>query len=315
MTAAGTSSKSTPTSGAWARRRRAFIVGVTMLFLSAGALSTAIASLRWYTKKLPINVDLKCTSIPTQTDHWEQVGPDHSMSEATEETLGTHNYVDRTYVERTPAAAEHKAPRAVQVHLAYYTGSVDTVPHVPERCFVAGGASIKGTPLVLPLPLSREGWVEDAAASADTRSGMGLKEATIYTARLGPTSRAPGNRVQLPRGIENLDIRISEYTLGSDEKTYAGYFFIANGALTSSAQNVRLLAFDLHSDYAFYLKVQFSGAHIKGPEELAEIATSVLNDMLPDIMLCVPAWTGVIRGDYPADNPRQKKSASALTKP
>lgn len=286
------------------RRTRAFVIGAAILFLSAGALSLAIAWLKVYTKKVPINVELKCASIPPETEHWKQVGPDHTMSEATLETLGTHNYVDRTYVERNPA--DPKSPRAVMVHLAYYTGSVDTVPHVPERCFVAGGASITGGPYVLPLPLERDAWIEDTAASADHRAEFGLKDATIYTARLGPTSRAPGNRVRLPRGVENLDIRISEYALGSDRKTYAGYFFIANGALTSSAQNVRLLAFDLHSDYAFYTKVQFSASNISGPEELAQIATSVLNDLLPDIMLCVPDWTDVIRGDYPPDNPRRK---------
>ncbi len=291
------------------RRTRAFVVGAATLFLSAGALSVAIAWLKVYTKKVPINVELKCTSIPSETNHWKQVGPDHTMPEATLETLGTHNYVDRTYVERAPA--DPKNPRAVMVHLAYYTGSVDTVPHVPERCFVAGGASITGGPYVLPLPLNRDAWIEDAAASSDHRAEFGLKDATIYTARLGPTSRAPGNRVRLPRGVENLDIRISEYALGSDQKTYAGYFFIANGALTSSAQNVRLLAFDLHSDYAFYTKVQFSASNIEGPEELAQIATSVLNDMLPDIMLCVPDWTDVIRGDYPPDNPRRKQTSAS----
>ena len=290
------------------RRVRAFVVGAVLLFVSAGALSLAIAWLKLYYVKVPINVDLKCSSIPSRTDHWTQVGPDHEMSEATLETLGTHNYVDRTYIERTPA--DPKNPRAVMVHLAYYTGSVDTVPHVPERCFVASGASITRGPFVIPIPLQRDGWIEDAAASADHRAELGRKEATVYSARLGPTSRAPGNRVHLPLGIENLDIRISEYALGSERKTYAGYFFIANGALTSSAQNVRLLAFDLHSDYAFYMKVQFSASNIGGPEELAQIATSVLNDMLPDVMLCVPDWTDVIRGDYPPDNPRRKQTSA-----
>ena len=287
-------------------RRPAFIVGAAILFLSAGGLSGAIAGLKWYTKKLPINVALKCPSIPTATPHWEQVGRDGIMGEATLETLGTQNYVDRTFVERAPA--DPKSPRVVQVHLAYYTGSVDTVPHVPERCFVAAGMSITGGPWVLPIPLHHEGWVEDAPAGADTRAAFGLKDATIYTARLGPDSRAPGNRVRLPRGIENHDLRVSQYAPpGSDEKQFAGYFFIANGGLTSSAQNVRLLSFDLRSDYACYLKVQLTATHIKGPEELAAIAASILDEILPDIMLVVPDWTDVIRGDYPADNPRRKK--------
>ncbi len=288
-------------------RTAAFIVGAGILFLSGAGLSAAIVGLKWYTHKLPINVDFKCPSIPTRTPHWEQVGSDAIMTEAILETLGTHNYVDRVYIEREPA--DPKNPRAVQVHLAYYTGSVDTVPHVPERCFVAGGASISGSSQVVPIALHRDAWLPDEAASADTRAALGLKDVTIYSARLGPDSRAPGNRVRLPRGVESLDLRVSEYTHpGSDEKQYAGYFFIANGGLTSSAQNVRLLSFDLRSDYACYLKVQFTATHIKGADELASIAASILDDMLPDIMLVVPDWTDVIRGEYPADNPRRKKN-------
>ena len=142
----------------------------------------------------------------------------------------------------------------------------------------------------------------------------GIKDARILTARMGPDSLAPGNRVHLPRGIENLDLRVSEYSHpGSDQKQYAGYFFIANGGLTSSAQNVRLLSFDLKSDYAYYLKVQFTATHIKGADELAQIAGSILDDILPDIMQVIPDWTDVIRGDYPADNPRRKKNTPELS--
>jgi hypothetical protein len=113
--------------------------------------------------------------------------------------------------------------------------------------------------------------------------------------------------VRLPRGIENLQLRVFEFKHpGSNDPMYAGYFFIANGGLTPMAEGVRLLAFDLHSDYAFYMKVQFTATHIKGKEELAAIAGSMLDDMLPEIMQCVPDWVDVMRGEYPADNPRRK---------
>ena len=283
--------------------RPAFWVCAAVLFASAGALSTAIGALHWYTKKLPINVEHNCSSVPTQTNSWTQVGRDELMSEAVEETLGTRNYVSRVFVERHPAK-ENAAPRAVQLHLAYYTGQVDTVPHVPERCFVAGGGSIVGGPWVVPVSLDRSGWTEDADASAETGAALGLSGTKIYTERMGPTSRAPGNRVHLPRGMENLELRVSSFKQpGSDQLTYAGYFFIANGAITSSAQNVRLLAFDLKSDYAYYMKVQFSATRIEGPEELAKIAGSMLDEILPDIMLCVPDWTDVIRGIFPPITP------------
>jgi hypothetical protein len=287
--------------------RPVFLAAAIVLFGSAVGLSTAISALRLYTKHFPITVPHQCNSIPTRTASWEQVGRDDLMSESVLETLGTPNYVSRRYVERHPADA--KNPQVVDVHMAYYTGQVDTVPHVPERCFVAGGASIAGPSVVLPIPLDRSAWGVDDQAGSEATAALGLRDATIHTARLGPDSAAPGNRVHLPRGVENLELRVSEFKQpGSDQPFYAGYFFIANGAVTSSAQNVRLLAFDLKSDYAFYMKVQFSATRIKGPEELARMAGSLLDEILPDIMLCCPDWPDVIRGDYPADNPRRKKS-------
>jgi hypothetical protein len=290
-------------------RRSALIVSLAVLFGSAAALGGAIRFFKLYTKKLPIEVNQKCSSVPPKSPHWVRAGSDEYMSHEVIETLGTTNYVSRTYVEANPA--DPKNPKGVQFHLAYYTGMIDTVPHVPDRCFVAGGAVMSGGPWVLPVPLKSDEWTEDAPATADSRTAIGDKNIVVYTARLGPDSAAPGNRVRLPRGIDHLDMRIFEFKApGSDVPTYSGYFFIANGALTSLAQNVRLLAFDLRSDYAYYMKVQFTSTRIKGPEELAQMASSVLDDLLPDVMLCTPDWTEVIRGEYPADNPRRKKSSN-----
>ncbi len=287
-------------------RRAALVVSLAVLFGSAAALGGAIRFFKLYTRKLPIEVPAKCASIPAKTDHWARSGGDEYMKEEVIETLGTTNYVSRTYVETQPA--DPKAPRAIQFHMAYYTGMIDTVPHVPDRCFVAGGATMTSGAKVLPIPLKTSEWAEDASATADIRLATGEKDAKIFTARLGPDSAAPGNHVRLPRGIDHLELRVFEFkSPGSDEPMYSGYFFIANGALTSLAQNVRLLAFDLRSDYAYYMKVQFTSTRIKGPEELAQLAGSLLDDLLPDIMLCTPDWTEVIRGEYPADNPRRKK--------
>ncbi|HMN41522.1 MAG TPA: exosortase-associated EpsI family protein [Phycisphaerales bacterium] len=290
-------------------RRAALLLSLAVLFGSAAALGGAIRFFKLYTKKLPIQVTAKCASVPATTAHWERVGGDEYLKEEVIETLGTTNYVSRTYVERQPK--DPKSPRGVQFHLAYYTGMIDTVPHVPDRCFVAGGAVMAGGPWVVPVPLDRAEWTIDPAASADVRDATGERDVAIYSARMGPDSAAPGNRVRLPRGIEHLDMRVFEFkSPGSDEPMYSGYFFIANGALTSLAQNVRLLAFDLRSDYAYYMKVQFTATRIKGPEELAKMAGSLLDDLLPDVMLCTPDWTEVVRGEYPADNPRRKTSTS-----
>jgi hypothetical protein len=88
----------------------------------------------------------------------------------------------------------------------------------------------------------------------------------------------------------------------------AGYFFIANGSAVAGADGVRLLAFDLKNDYAYYMKVQFTSMQAESPEELAEVASSLLDDLLGEMMLCVPDWIDVLAGRWPEDNPRRAEA-------
>jgi hypothetical protein len=100
-------------------------------------------------------------------------------------------------------------------------------------------------------------------------------------------------------------MRISEYeSPDSGKKLFAGYFFIANGGVAASAEQVRTLAFDLTSDYAYYLKVQVSSTTVSSAEELAEQSGALLSELIAEVVRCVPDWVSVESGAYPSDNPR-----------
>ncbi len=288
--------------------RHLIAFGAAMVVLVGGAiaLGTVVSALKIHLKKTPIEVEAKCASLPTESASWKRVGEDKLEDEAMVEVLGTHNYLSRKYVEKHPA--DPAKPRAVELHLAYYTGMVDTVPHVPERCMVGGGWTIQSGTRTIPLALDDRSWELDEQASAESTKGE------VYTARLamdGAYSKHPGSRVRLPRDPRTIGLRITPFELpGTDQKMFAGYFFIANGGHVSSAEDVRLLAFNLTDDYAYYLKVQVSSvAGINSAEELADAASSLLSEMLPEIMLCVPDWTLVQRGQYPPENPRRKEGS------
>ena len=100
----------------------------------------------------------------------------------------------------------------------------------------------------------------------------------------------------------DVRLRASTYHNPGGAELYAGYFFIANGGVAASAEDVRLLAFDLGNDYAFYLKVQFNSQGVSSHEEFAELSAELLNDVLADLMLCVPDWVEVQAGRYPEGN-------------
>ncbi len=276
-------------------RSVAFALAAVLMLGAAAGFSVAARHLKFYLQKLPIEAEFKVSSVPVETRSWKQVGVDELMPAEVVQELGTQNYLTRAYIEKDPP--EGRPPRVIQLHMAYYTGMVDTVPHVPDRCLVGGGWSIAGETEIVPLTLDRE-------TDVWRLENVPEEKGRIYSARLGPDSRKPGSRVRLPRDADEIKIRVNPYTDPKQgRKLYAGYFFIANGGHCSDAETVRLLAFRLTDSYAYYLKVQFSTDSVDSSAEYGRAVSSLLGELLPDIALCVPDWVEVLRGDYPPDNP------------
>ncbi len=294
-----------------ALKRPAVIVASSILLGSALAMGSVIHYFQFHLQKETIypETGLDVRSIPAETANWKRVQPDQVYPLEIADELGTKNYLSRLYAARTPLV-QGKSPPVLDVHLAYYTGLLDAVPHVPERCFTGGGMALVGGPWTVDIPLESETWIVDPASVTS-----GDEARTIYTARTpNQFSVRPGQRVALPRGLtptRPLRLRVSQYSDPQGRTTWAGYFFLANGGWTASAEGVRELAFKLSDDYAYFLKVQFQSSSVGSPEELASQAGSFLSDALADIMLCVPDWRRVESGDWPADNPRRESRGSA----
>jgi exosortase len=287
------------------------IVAAGVLLLSAASMQAAIAGLGIHLKKLPIQAaeGRQVSAIPKETDSWIQVGTDEVMSAEMLEELGTKNYLNRVYRQKQVAAG--KTPRHVTLHLAYYTGMIDTVPHVPERCMTGAGFQMVADSKDLPLKFDAKPWRPDEAASQ-------VLGAPVLTGTTGLYSdRGPNRRVRLPVGIENAEMRFSAFSVGTGNMkatSHAGYFFIANGGLSASAEGVRALAFKLDDDYAYYLKVQVQTTDVESAEELRDLASNLIGELLPEIMRCVPDWTNVVKGDFPADNPRRRQAETSSGK-
>ena len=157
---AGTGSGSNP-----ARRRAVALVMVCgLLLLAAVGLNASVAALKLSFQKEAVPLRAPVAGIPGELGPWVQVNVDERFPEEIEEALGTLEYIQRIYVDSRKAdphvlekwrAAEVKSPElrdelhqsvmmrdplaVVVLHVAYYTGAVDTVPHIPDRCMVAGG--------------------------------------------------------------------------------------------------------------------------------------------------------------------------------
>jgi hypothetical protein len=272
----------------------------------AGAgMKTAIDMMHVVLHKRPIYAegDRALRAVPAETERWVRADKDTIEHADVQEELGTENYLTRVYVEKTPRPGT--PPRVVQLHAAYYTGMIDTVPHVPDRCFVGGGASVVGGPWVVDVPLDTSGWLpaQDLPHSLAGR---------VFTQRLSYdySTAGRGRRVNLPIDLgpgKPLQLRVTEFKMPKGGRRFEGYFFVANGGWVSSAERVRGLAFDLSTDYAYYLKIQVGSSGVGSAEELAAAAADLLNDLLGELMTCVPDWVRVEQGEWPPDNPRRAK--------
>lgn len=273
----------------------AFLVAVALLLLTAGGLSAVVKIMGLNLTKLAIQPEdnLQLTSIPAKLPGWEQAGQDVQLSKEESDELGTANTISRTYVETGVAGGQ---PRIIQLHLAYYTGMIDTVPHVPDRCLTAHGTKLDGEKKVVPVPVDTTGFYADPDADK--------AKPVVYRVRPEWASKA----VRLPRGIEKLSMTVSPFVDNNGRRFFAGYFFVANGGTVASADGVRLLAFKLQDDYAYYLKVQFTSASVKSEEELGELSGRFLNVLLPHLMRCVPDWVDVENGLYPPDADRAPRA-------
>jgi hypothetical protein len=278
-------------------RMPAFLVALAVLVCAALGMGAAIRAYHLTLVKLPIHPPPghPLNSMPRETASWRAIGADRLEKGEVLETLGTENYLTRTYAKKRPAAKPGAEPEldpdsVLEFHTAYYTGMIDTVPHVPDRCFVAGGMQLADLTKDVALPLDQTRWRPDPDAS-------GTSAGRLYRIRA-----TDGTYHHLPRDPQDLKLHSMRF-LGGGKDLYAGYFFIANGGAVPRAEDVRLLAFDLHSRYAYYIKVQFTSNSVRSEEELGQLAASFLDETFGDLMECAPEWTQVQAGAYPPDNP------------
>lgn len=269
--------------------RPGFITALCVLLCGAAGMTAMIIVGKFYLQKLPIEaLDangrlMPFSGLPNDAPGFEVEGTEAVLSAEVVEELGTQNYLSRWYVEKPPeeGAPDGARRRRFELHLAYYTGKVDTVPHVPERCYVGGGmdivqgSRIVGVPLEMDLfPLDQD---VDREVHGPVRQGRTLSH--TYT--------------RLPVGLDDLRMNITGYRDQSGRAIYAGYFFIANGSVMPTAEDVRSFAFNLKDSYAYYAKVQFMSPDVSSAEELAALAGGFLDEMLPEIALRTPDWVAV----------------------
>ncbi|MBB6429299.1 exosortase/archaeosortase family protein [Algisphaera agarilytica] len=202
--------------------------------------------------------------------------------------LGTEHYLSRWY--RNTSIDEGQPGSLVRLHIAYYTGINDTVPHVPDRCFIAAGVKHKG--------LSDQTIAIDPEV-ATPRDGLPGYQATALLPLPGEPEYAPGTVVTLPE----REINTVRFTYGPPdnvkEDQHVIYFFAANGKYLASPNAVRAQGFDIRDAHSYYCKIEIQVLGENDPDAVTRHTTDLLNVFLPDIMACLPDWDDVKAGRWP----------------
>jgi len=277
-----------------ARQNRHFLVAAVVLLVSTVGWNGMVAGLKWVTHKEPIpwpvgvevGGDFRLLSLPTRLGPFHRVEQDGVLEANPDGTpdgevilrrdvmdsLGVGTSLDSTrladrrsnwylirILEDTRPPAERPGPfRYWQVEVYYYTGALDTVPHVPERCLVAGGATLvdsQSLPIHMP--------------------------------------QAPGNWGQ-PMTIRRTRFEVADQ-VGLDSRQFVQYYvFSLNGQPEDAWEVVRLRLSEPWRRYSYFAKIQLvplgGVTDIKQADQAAQEAISY---MLPSVLAMLPTATDI----------------------
>ena len=257
---------------------------LAIMVTSAVAFPILIGQLEIYLRKEPVPLQSALDSLPTRLGRWTRRGDDYEMTATMTEELGTDKHLTRVY--RNASGDE------LTVHLAYYTGGIDDVPHVPERCFNAAGLTTLGATVVEPLELEFEGAVPTEILNVKT----GARYDRISTRHpvLGMID------VHLPIGEAEISVVEAKDPKNQRVTHVGGYFFIANNRYAARASGVKSIAYDPQERAAYYLKVQVTFQTKAGADEATRqylpIVEDLLDELVPEVMQILPDWPTIEAG-------------------
>ena len=262
---------------------RAYFIGLAVLLLGAIGFRVLVAEAKIFLMKERVELRRPLDSVPTKLGRWERVGIDSVFSETLIEELGTRSYLDRTYaVEGDPSKG------IMHVHVAYYTGTIDAVPYIPERCWAVGGLELTRNSEGVALAIDRTAW--------EPLVREGVEQGKYMVVAVTDPITADIERVAMPLGDITATTIEFQDPKQPQQRQVGGYFFIANGRSVASSYGVRQAAFNLNDRYAYYCKIQLTNrGKVDDPngsllEPFKRDSAELLSELIPQVMRCLPDW-------------------------
>jgi hypothetical protein len=258
-----------------------FVIAVAILAVAAIGLNGAVSALQLHFKKLPVPLKMDLSSLPEKMGDWVQVSKDEPLDKEIQDSLATDHFIFRDYVNTKlvskqelaffngKGSKERKAlftqiqainPKAaINMGVTYYTGLVDTVAHIPDRCYIADGFE--------PSEYETPAW------------------------NLG--SNHLGDKPDSPIGVRFINFE--DQTAAGRVTRRVAYFFFVNGNYASDPLDVRKSLQNLRYKHGFYSKIELMTI-LKDHDECQKVMSNFLTAALPEIEKCWPDWNQVEGG-------------------
>jgi hypothetical protein len=277
-------------------RQPTFLIAAGVLLIAALTLNGAVQMMKLHFRKEPVALRHPLDEIPSQLGPWLQVSRDQPLDKELQDVLGTEKYIFRDYVDTRQLSAGELAVLKKEIatgdathHLAqiqsdkptavltaavtYYTGMVDTVAHIPDRCYVADGYE----------PINHAFPVLDVSPPAKLGSYASAPSRYLKVCFINFEDQTP-NRSSLPVNV--------------------AYFFQCNGSYESDPiDGVRLRLQDLTERHGYYAKVELKTVMSDQNASKSTMA-DFLRYALPQIERCLPDWQAVKQSEARAGESR-----------
>lgn len=270
-----------------ARPRRldvGFVVVAAILLVAAIGLNATVQSLQLTFRKQPVALQAPLKEINPRLGPWVQVSADERLPHEVEDALAANEYVFRDYVdsrlvpanliaefEGKPApqrramleAIRQKAPHAVMnMAVTYYTGMVDTVAHIPDRCYIADGFE--------PSEYDTKRWACFTPRGDDRAAARFIHF----------EDNVPG-RQAVSRNV--------------------AYFFHVNGRYTNDPLDVRYTLQNLWERHGYYAKIELMSL-LESRQKASAVMDEFLQHALPEVEKSLPDWSKVKAGEKSSGN-------------
>jgi hypothetical protein len=256
-----------------------FVAAVIVLLTAALGLNASVQFMKLHFKKEAVPLARELGSISDHFGTWVQVSQDQALDKEMQDTLGTEKYIFRDYLdtrllgadvaeqfkdksvdERRELVARKRAanPAAVvSLSVTYYTGLVDTVAHVPDRCVTADGYEPRpGENVKVKWPIARD----------------------------LPRAQKDGDN-----DVEVRYINFEDQTGTSNVTRSIAYFFHCNGDFVSDPLAVRRRLANLFETRGYYCKIEVMTT-LANSKESERVMTDFLTSAMPEIIKCMPDW-------------------------